>query len=200
MASYTHKAGGTVKFTGALAKANFEREQSIVMLGMLQRAGKEISALMRKETEPYDFEKTLSQSITWRTSKNSGNIPNPEHMIDAPSANNAVDVGSHAPHAWYREYGAGEHTSSEGANEFLANMKRWAEEKLDLHPDRSKADMGILWAIIKSIRKGPDAIRHEQGKQPFVAPVEPEIPGIASQISQDALTQMWAKLERKYKP
>ena len=200
MASYTHKAGGAVKFTGALAKANFEREQSIVMLGMLQRAGKEISALMRKETEPYDFEKTLSQSITWRTSKNSGNIPNPEHMIDAPSANNAVDVGSHAPHAWYREYGAGTHTSKEGSEAFLANMRAWVQEKIGINPDGSDEERGIFWAIVKSIRNGPDAQRSEQGKKPFVAPVEPEISGIASQISQDALTQMWAKLERKYKP
>lgn len=201
MGSYTHVIKGPpVKFTGALAKIDFDKEKPITLEGMLTAVGKRVEPLMRKETAPYDFEKTLTNSITWRTSKNSGKVDNPAYMIDAPTPTNAVDIGSHAPHAWYREYGAAVHEKKEGAAEFIASMKKWVQEKVGINPEGSDEERGIFWAIVKKIAKGPEAHSHTQGKMPFVAPIEPQIPAIASEVAQSRLIQQWAAWEKRYKP
>lgn len=183
-----------VKFTGAMSKANFAQETTIAMEGILQRVGNEVAKVMQSETKEHDYKGTLTKSITWRTLHNYGRIPNTAFLIDAPDVANAVDVGTHAPYAWYREYGAGEHRKKEGAAQFAASISAWLMTKLKLSP----ADEGY-WKIVNSIRKGPKAMAGVQNKMPFLAPTMPKIPALFIKAAQDGLTKMWNALGKKYK-
>lgn len=187
-----------VKITGPLGKADWAKETSIMVDGLLNRAGTDMAALMRKETKPYDYEGTLTDSVAWRTAKASSKIKNPDHLIDAPPIG-AVDIGSAAPHARYREYGAGPHMNPNGSAEFIQRMKGWVAEKVGINPDGSRAEKSIFWAIVNSIRYGDKAERGAQNLQPFVAPVEKHKEAVAREAGIDAVRAMWAKLERKYK-
>lgn len=188
-----------VRLTGPLFQAkDMDAQVSIMVEGILLRAGAEIVALMRDETTPYDHDGTLTKSLAWRTAKRSSRIENSSHLISAPDRVDAVDIGSGAPHAWYREYGAGVHRNADGSALFLAEMKRWVRDKIGINPDGSNAERSIFWAIVNSIRNGPAAMSHVQNKQPFLAPVEPQIPALSVEIARDAVIAMWAKLGRMY--
>jgi len=187
-----------VKITGPIGKADWAKETSIMVDGLLNRAGTDMTALMRKETKPYDYEGTLTDSVAWRTAKTSSKIKNQDHLIDAPPPN-AVDIGSAAPHARWRELGAGMHKTHSGSAEFIQRMKAWVAEKIGINPDGSKSEKVIFWSIVNAIRYGDKAKHNVQGQQPFVAPVEQYKESVAREAGIDAVKAMWARLERKYK-
>lgn len=183
-----------VTFTGAMSKANFAHEVTVFTEGILQRAGIEVKKAMQEETRPYDHEGTLTKSIAWRTMRNYSNIPNTDYLIDAPDVANAVDIGTHAPYAWYREYGAGIHKTPNGAAQFMSSITAWIRDKVGVTP----AD-GLFWQIVNSIRKGEKAQAGIQNKQPFLAPTMPKIPALFIKAAQDGLTKMWSAIGKKYK-
>jgi hypothetical protein len=187
-----------VKITGPIGKADWAKETSIMVDGLLNRAGTDMAALMRQETKPHNFRGTLTDSIAWRTAKTSSKIKNTEHLIDAPPLG-SVDIGSAAPHAKWREFGAGPHQFPNGSAEFIKSMKEWFREKVGGNPDGSKADKIFFWKIVNSIRYGDKAVQGIQNQEPFIAPVEKYKEAIAKQAGISALAAMWARLERKYK-
>jgi hypothetical protein len=198
MATYTQP----VVLTGIWGKnAAPEKELSIFVEGALQRAGEEIVTLMKAETKPFDFKGTLTKSIAWRTANRAKAIPNSAHLIAAPKATNTVDIGSAAPHAYYREYGAGPHRTKAGSLEFLASMREWVAKVIGINTTASATpeEKSHFWAIVNTVRKGMDAQMGRQGLQPFVRPVEWKIPALATRIANDMLTQYWAAMQKKYK-
>lgn len=204
MNTYTHSLGKApqVVLSGIWdKKANPEKELSTFVEGMLQAAGKEIVKLMKKETKPFDYEKTLTNSIAWRTAVRSSDVPNTAHLIAAPLPTNAVDIGSAAPHAYYREYGAGPHRTKTGSAEFIASMREWAEKVVGINTgaDASPKDKAHFWSIVNKIRYGVLAQTRHQGLSPFVRPVEPKIPAIALQVANAAMTRYWEHMAKKYK-
>lgn len=195
MGTYTHSLGKNVKISGAIARADFDKEMSVTLEGMLQSAGQQIAELMRRETRPYDYTGTLTESIAWRTAKRSSKVKDERFLIDAPDVHNAVDIGSAAPHARYRESGSSVHRTDKDSAMFLSNMRAWVREKLNIDPEQ---DSEIFWSIVNAIRYGGRAQAGIQNKQPFLAPVEPMIPGIARVVASDAIIQMWDKLAKRY--
>jgi len=190
-----------VVIKGPIGKADFPKEMSIYIEGALQQTGKEARVLMRDETAPYDFTKTLTESVTWRTAKNYGKIKNNEHLIDAPPMN-TLYVGSAAPHAWWREYGASRHMTSDRSAEFMENIRAWFIAKIGPDPRAAstpKSFKRYFWSIVYNIRHGADAASGRQGRQPFTPPVQLAIGGIFAQAAQDGLTKMWNTLVRRYK-
>jgi hypothetical protein len=86
-------------------------------------------------------------------------------LIDVPDTPHTVDVGSKAPHAWFREHGTRPHTSPEGSAEFVAAIREWAAFK-----GMGKKDAD---SIIFHIRT-EGTVKH-----PFAEPMRPRMPVIA---------------------
>lgn len=193
MAKYSH-----VKLKGPLFEANWDKEIPVFIEGALTRAGESTVGMMKKETEPYDFRGTLTKSLMWKTSRRSSKA-NTSMEIDKPSSNMEVNVGSAAPHAWYREYGAGPHISSQGSDLFLANMREWFQQKTGMNPNDGGEGQSYFWAIIKTIRSGERAQAKEQGKMPFLAPIVDQLSGLLKTIAEDMIEQMMTRLEKRYK-
>jgi hypothetical protein len=198
--TYAIPGGGEVKITGAMAHADFPKEMSVFVEGVLQTVGDICASKMRGYTDDFDFTGTLTKSIAWRTATRNSAVDNNKYLIAAPTTVNRVDIGSAAPYAWYREYGAGRHRNADGSAEFIASMRKWVAEKLGINTSAgaSKAEQREFWNIVNSIRYGAKASSKVQNKQPFVAPVEAQLPGIAIKVATDALTAFWIKMAKKY--
>lgn len=204
MNTYTHSLGKApqVVLSGIWdKKADPVKELSTFVEGMLQAAGEEIVTLMKKETKPFDYEKTLTNSIAWRTAVRPKSIPNTAHLIAAPLPTNAVDIGSAAPHAYYREYGAGPHRKADGSAEFIASMRKWVAKVIGISTDAnaSPKEKAHFWAIVNKIRSGNTAQLGMQGYHPFVSQTEPKIPAIIIPIANAAMTRYWEHMAKKYK-
>jgi hypothetical protein len=191
-----------VKITGPIAhidkvveELNTDRE------GILQAVGDIAVNLMKKNTQPFDFDKTLTESIAWRTVQQNSFVPNTDHLIAPPNRNDQVDIGSHAPYAWFREYGAGRHTKADGSEEFVAAMRDWVQRRLGINtsPSATKEDKAQFFAILRHIRYGAKAQAGQQGREPFMTPVEAQIPLIASQTANERITAEWNKLAKRYR-
>jgi hypothetical protein len=187
-----------VKLKGPLFEANWDKEIPVYVEGVLLRTGESVVSMMKKNTEPYDFRGTLTKSLMWKTSKRSS-VPGTSFEIDAPKSNMEVNVGSAAPHAWYREYGAGPHRTKKDAALFIANMKAWFKQKVGKDPNDKDEGQDHFWAIVNTIRKGPKAQAREQGKHPFLSPVKDQFPSLLVTIAEAMYAKMMARLERKYK-
>lgn len=148
---------------GAISSMNLN-EIEMDMNSLLASVGREAAEEMKNFTRPFDDFGTLTDSITWRTQSGSGRVANSEHMIDMPENKYAVDIGSKAPHAWFRENGTGPHTSSEGTFEFVAAIKEWAARKGMSEDDAE----GIIFAIRK----------RGTAKHPFAYPMIPVLENI----------------------
>ena len=190
-----------VKIRGPVGKANWDVETSILAEGIRVTVGKKIADAMKNITEDDDFTKTLTDSITYRTKENSGRVKVDDYKINAPDDPRAVDIGSGAPHAWYREHGAGVHKNREGTTSFIANMRGWVAEKIGINTNAnaSPQEKSIFWAIVNSIRYGPKAKTGTQGKKPFADPVKPLLIPTFIDVSNRAITAMWQKLDKRFK-
>ena len=139
---------------------------------VLERIGEDAMREMRSFATPHNYQGTLEKSITWRTQATFHKIENTAHLIDKPDNKYAVDVGSKAPHAWFRENGTGPHVHPEGSAEFLAAMKEWAASK-GINWDGPPEESSRFWAIITNIRN------HGTEKRPFAEPMRPRMGVIA---------------------
>ena len=132
---------------------------------LLERIGEETMVEMKTYTKPFDDEGTLTDSITWRTHANYHHISENEHLIEKPDNKYAVDIGSKAPHAFFRENGTGPHMHPEGSQEFMDAVKGWAFRKGMSEEEASK----VIWAIRK----------RGTAKHPFAYPMIPKLDYIA---------------------
>jgi len=145
----------------------------------LEAIGGDAMNEMKHYTEPFDDEGTLTESITWRTLATYNPIPKSEHLIDKPENKYAVDIGSKAPHAFFRENGTRPHTTDEGSDEFVASMLGWGFRK-DMDEDE-------IWKVIWAIRKRGTA------KHPFAYPMIPKLHYIASKYFKVALRHLFTR-------
>lgn len=182
-----------VKLEGPLFNGKMASRVPVVIEGILHKVGETGVGEMRAITKESDFTKTLTESMMWRTQKRTSKVDT-SYKIPAPPMANAVDVGSAAPYAWYREYGAGVHITNDKSEEFLDNMRIWAIEKLHIDPEVDRAQ---FWGLIKHIRSGEKAQRKEQGKTPFLAPFEARLPLIAKTIIEDVLRVELVMLDKQ---
>jgi hypothetical protein len=144
----------------------------------LVAVGNAASDKMKEYTKKHDYRGELTNSITWRTATNHGEIENSEDLIDAPPIN-CVDVGSGNKKAVYAERGTGPHINATGTADFVAEIIEWAASK--------GIDESGAWAIIKTIRnEGTD-------ERPFAAPVFYQGRAIARPIMEEAMRTFWAK-------
>lgn len=188
---------------GELFEADWENQELPALAeGILTKTGEAGVALMRGETRPYDYSKTLTNSIMWRTSKRSS-VKQTEYEIDAPRDYSGgrweVWIGSAAPHAEFREKGAGPHKSADGSAEFLEEMRGWFKAKIGMNPDDKGEGQHIFWAIIQSIRNGPDAMRNEQGRKPFAAPTRDKTHSTMLTIAEDVVRRELERLNKRYR-
>jgi hypothetical protein len=191
-----------VKITGPIAHIDKVIEELTTdREGILQAVGDIAVNLMKKNTQPFDFDKTLTESIAWRTVQQNSFVPNTDHLIAPPNRNDQVDIGSHAPYAWFREYGAGRHTKADGSEEFVAAMRDWVQRRLGINtsPSATKEDKWEFFLILQHIRKGEAATAKQQGKEPFMTPVEARLPEIATKVSKDRMDNLWAKMAKRYR-
>ena len=143
-----------------LAKVDMDVE------GILRLIGRDAAREMKEYTRPFDDEGDLTNSITWRTQATYDPISNREHLIDKPDNKYAVDIGSKAPHAFFRENGTRPHMTDEGSDDFVASMLGWGFRK--------GMDEDDIWKVIWAIRKRGTA------KHPFAYPMIPKLEYIAS--------------------
>jgi len=163
---------------GALSSMNLTEIEGDVNR-YLATVGREAAEEMKEYTRPFDDEGTLTDSITWRTQSGSGRIGNPEHMIDMPENKYAVDIGSKAPHAFFRENGTGPHMHKEGSQEFVDAMLGWGFRK--------GMDENDIWKVIWAVRKRGTA------KHPFAYPMIPKLEYIASKYFNVALKHLYTR-------
>ncbi len=178
-----------VTMTGEFSGMNLNNI-SIEVEAMLERIGAEVTEGMRSYTRPHDDTGDLTDSITWRTGATYAPIKNNEDLIEKPDAPNAVDIGSRARHAWFREHGTGPHIHPEGSEEFVAEMKEWASRK-GIQWNGTEAEQAQFWAIVNHIRQyGTEAF-------PFAEPMIPELRSIAQKYGFQAIRNMFEKRKRK---
>lgn len=149
-------------YKGKFATANVEGIIDAATDQLLHRVGRIGADKMKAYTRPHDWKGRLTDSITWRTSKDRGTVggaAKAEDVISAPPQY-SVDMGSACEYAWWREHGSGAHVSSYKHEEFIANMREWFNDKVaPLSPDTE----ALFWDIVNSVRQGVDAV-------PFCAP------------------------------
>jgi hypothetical protein len=155
---------------GSLANVDSDFE------GLLERIGEETMVEMKLFTEPFDDTGSLTDSITWRTQANYHHISKNEHLIEKPDNKHAVDIGSKAPHAFFRENGTGPHMHPEGSEDFVNAMLGWGFRK--------GMDEDDIWKVIWAIRKRGTA------KHPFAYPMIPRLDYIARKHINEWL-RMW---------
>ena len=148
----------------------------------LRRVGDAGVKAMRAKTSPHDWSGELTDSIAWRTDKEASNVSKAENLIDAPNNIDSVDIGSKCKYAFFREFGAGIHGTTDGSAEFIDRMKQWFVDKIGGDPEGE--DSAGFWAIVNSIRYGDKAQSHTQNKSPFVVPSIPEIITAAKHYSR----------------
>jgi hypothetical protein len=145
----------------------------------LEAIGRDAMNEMKHYTEPFDDEGTLTESITGRTHATYNPISNSEHLIEKPDNKYAVDIGSKAPHAFFRENGTGPHMHPEGSQEFMDAVKGWAFWKGMREEEASK----VIWAIRK----------RGTAKHPFAYPMSPKLHYIASKYFNVALKHLFTR-------
>lgn len=151
-------------YKGKFLHTNVDAVMDAAIGRLLRRVGRITADEMKSYTKPHDFDGTLTESITWRTGTDRGTINSEENLISAPDEMYAVDVGSALSYAFYREFGAGPHQSSENGAEFIAKLKRWMRDKMGKDPDGK--DYALFQYLVKKIQAGQDAV-------PFATPSIP---------------------------
>ena len=167
-----------VKTEGAFTNMNFADIEKDTER-YLEAIGKDAASRMTHFTEPFDDTGDLTSSITWRTQATYAPIPNSEHLIEKPDNKYAVDIGSKAPHAFFRENGTGPHMHPEGSQEFMDAVKGWAFRKGMSEEEASK----VIWAIRK----------RGTAKHPFAYPMIPILREIASKYFNVALKHLYTR-------
>lgn len=146
---------------------------------MLAAVGRATAEEMKNYTRPFDSSERLTESITWRTMADYDRIENSSDLIDEPENKYAVDIGSKAPHAWFRENGTGPHMHPEGSEEFVKAVTAWAFSK-----GMSEEDAN---SVIAAIRKRGTA------KHPFAYPMIPKLKYIASKYFNVAFKNLYTR-------
>lgn len=97
----------------------------------LKKVGEDGVEAMRSFTSPHDWHSRLTDSISWRTQRDQGDMggnSSEEDRVSAPKDPNTVNIGTACPYAAVREWGAGPHQTEEGHDEFIERMKDWFRE------------------------------------------------------------------------
>lgn len=158
----------------------------------LRRVGRIGVAEMRRHTTPHSWTGELSDSIAWRTQKDSSPISDAKNLIDPPETDEGIDIGSKCSYAFFREFGAGVHGTKDGSAEFIDRMKDWFRDKIGGNPDGDESF--LFWHIVNTIRYGPKAQAGTQNKAPFVMPSLPAIISAARKYAMDvSISKHWGK-------
>lgn len=149
---------------------------------MLRNVGEKTAEEMKRHTRPYDWKGRLTDSITWRTRYEDGQMggkAESEDLISAPRTPDTVDIGTANYMAMYREFGAGVHVTGDRKEFFKKNLREWFDDKIG-GTDQE------FYAIMNSIRFGQKAQDGEQGQRPFATPTRPYLEKIAARETRFA--------------
>lgn len=128
----------------------------IAVDAILADVGSSSASFMRGITRESDVSRRLSDSITWQT-KDRGSNAYGEHKqedkIEKPTEAGVVLVGSGAPHALYRDTYSGVHVTSDGSEEFIEELSKWASTVLGISKDSPDPyDQMRFWYLVEHIR------------------------------------------------
>lgn len=148
-------SGSKIIYKGSLVNANLAEFDANIqaMLNAVGEVGVQIMRDVMEEKLPNgDATGETRKSVMWRTKVT---YRRPEHedeseVIDAPSTQATVNIGSAHPNATFMEYGTSSHVSPDGSQEFLDAIKDWM--KIRNIPKK------YFYIIVKRIRdEGTDA-------------------------------------------
>jgi hypothetical protein len=166
----------------------------------LEQIGASVAKELKRELQkggkdgPYIASKQLYDSITWATAKAQdrslvGPKAQSEDIIDKPSEQGKVDIGTKAPQAWYLEKGTSPHTArGEMSQEYEDRIHAWALTK-------GITDEEEIENIIFAIR-ARGTIKH-----PFVQPVEDDLrqSGILTKAMSDTVNTAMRNFSKNWK-
>ena len=169
-------------YKGKFAKLDVNRVVTLDRERYMKRVGDVGVEEMKSHTAVHDWSGELSGSIAWRTQSESSPVTKAENLVDRPETPDEIAIGSKCKYAFFREYGAGVHGSTDGSAEFIDRMKQWFKDKIGGDPDGE--DSAGFWAIVNTIRYGSAAQGGTQNMSPFVAPSTPAIIRAAQHYSK----------------
>jgi hypothetical protein len=120
--------GGFVKYSGTFLGMNLKDFDAHIE-STLEAIGEKGIEVMKENMEHKDYTGNTRGSVMYRTKATYKRPDKTEFIIDAPSKENEVDIGSANPVATYIEYGTPAHQRSNNWEEFVAAIKEWAQTK-----------------------------------------------------------------------
>lgn len=108
----------------------------------------------------------LEDSVTWQTNQAGSNIranAKETDKIERPSDTGQVDIGTAVPYAPYVEDGTGAHSSPEGHDQFVEDLKDWFRREFNMDPEAPEG-FAPFWGLYEHI------VKNGTRAQPFVTP------------------------------